>query len=327
MPCKRIPRIVVALVILLLASLAPAHAQIPDKVTRIGYLSLAPGPSARSEPLRDGLRELGYVEGKSFIIVYKWTDGNLPRLEQAASELVRMKVDIIVTGGPTATLAAHKATSAIPIVMAADYDPVAAGFVSTLAHPGRNITGLTVLNPQLSGKRLELLRELNPRLANVAIFFNPDEPNAKGYLRETQNAATAMGMQMEAFEIRGPADLEVAFRAAKKADAKAIAVLTDFVTLYNRANLVALAAKYRVPVIYTDRSFVEAGGLVSYGANERDLHRHAAAYVDKLLKGTSPADIPVEQPTIFELVINMSAAKSLDLQVPNSLLMRAEAIR
>ena len=321
---KRILRIAVALAIMLIASLASLHAG--DKVVRIGYLSLAPGPSARSEAQREGLRELGYVENGNFVIVFKWTDGDLPRLQQAASELVRAKVDIIVTGGPTATLAAHKATSTIPIVMAADYDPVAAGFVRTLARPGQNITGLSVLNPQLSGKRLELLKEMDPRLGNVAVFFNPAEPNARSYLAETQSAAATMGMQAEAFEIKSPADLENAFQAAKKANAKAVAVLTDYVTLYNRANLVALAAKHRVPVIYTERLFVEAGGLVSYGASDRDLHRHAAAYVDKILRGTAPADIPVEQPTKFELVINTSAAKSIDLQVPKALLLRADDV-
>jgi len=307
---KRILRIAVALAIMLIASLASLHAG--DKVVRIGYLSLAPGPSARSEALREGLRELGYVENGNFVIVFKWTDGDLPRLQQAASELVRAKVDIIVTGGP--------------IVMAADYDPVAAGFVRTLARPGQNITGLSVLNPQLSGKRLELLKEMDPRLGNVAVFFNPAEPNARSYLAETQSAAATMGMQAEAFEIKSPADLENAFQAAKKANAKAVAVLTDYVTLYNRANLVALAAKHRVPVIYTERLFVEAGGLVSYGASDRDLHRHAAAYVDKILRGTAPADIPVEQPTKFELVINTSAAKSIDLQVPKALLLRADDV-
>jgi len=320
---KRILAIAVALAILLVvAPLAIAS----DRVVRIGYLSLAPGPSARSDALREGLRELGYVENKNAVIVYKWTDGSVPRLRQAASDLVRSKVDVIVTGGPTATLAAHNATATIPIVMAADYDPVAAGFVGTLARPGLNITGLSVLNPQLSGKRLELLKEMNPRLASVAVFFNPAEPNAASYLQETRSAAAAMGMQMEAFEIRSPSDLEAAFQGAKKAGDKAIAVLTDFVTLYNRANLVALAAKYRVPVIYTERLFVEAGGLVSYGASDRDLHRHAAAYVDKILKGAAPADIPVEQPTKFELVINMTAAKSIDLQVPKALLLRADEV-
>jgi putative ABC transport system substrate-binding protein len=324
MPYTPIFRIVVALAIYVLAPFAMAQAG--EKIARIGYLSLGPGPSPRSEALHEGLRDLGYVENKNYIIVYKWANESLPRLQNAASELVRSKVDVIVTGGPAATLAAHKATSTIPIVMAGDYDPVAAGFVTTLAHPGQNITGLSVLNPQLSGKRLELLKEMNPRLAAVAVFFNPAEPNARSYLRETQSAAAAMGMQLDALEIRSAADLEGAFQAARKAGAKAIAVLTDYVTLYNRANLVALAAKHRVPVIYTERLFVEAGGLVSYGASDRDLHRRAAAYVDRILKGSVPADIPVEQPTKFELVISRSAAKSIDLQVPTALLLRADVI-
>jgi len=305
---------------------AMGQTQVDNKISRIGYLSLAPGPSPRSEALRQGLRDLGYVENQNLAIEYKWTDGDLDRLREAAAELVRLKVDVIITGGPAATLAATKATSAIPIVMAVDYDPVAAGFVKTLARPGKNVTGLSVLNPQLSGKRLEILKEAVPRLTHIAVIYNPAEPNAASYLKETQAAAATMGMRIEPLEIRSPGDLEEAFQTARKTGATAVSVLTDFVTLYNRLELARIALKYRVPVIYTERLFPEAGGLMSYGASDRDLHRHAAVYVDKILKGAIPADLPVEQPTKFELVINMNAAMSLGLRVPKPLLLRADEV-
>jgi putative ABC transport system substrate-binding protein len=210
--------------------------------------------------------------------------------------------------------------------MAVDYDPVAVGFVGSLARPGGNITGLSVINPQLSGKRLELLREIVPRLARVAVLWNPAEPNARTYLRETQAAASTMGMQVLSFEVKAPGDVEADLQAARKADSSALVVLTDFVTLYNRTALAELAAKYRLPAIYSERLFVEAGGLMSYGASDRESHRRAAMYVDKILRGAKPADLPVEQPTKFELVINVKAAKVLGVTTPQSLLLRADEV-
>jgi putative ABC transport system substrate-binding protein len=306
--------------------LIAAETQLESKFPRIGYLSLAPGPSPRSEALREGLRQLGYVENQNIAMEYRWADGNVDRLGEAATELVRSHVDVIVTGGPAATLAAKKASATVPIVMAVDYDAVAVGFVGSLARPGGNITGLSVINPQLSGKRLELLREIVPRLARVAVLWNPAEPNARTYLRETQAAASTMGMQVLSFEVKAPGDVEADLQAARKADSGALIVLTDFITLYNRTALAELAAKYRLPAIYSERLFVEAGGLMSYGASDRESHRRAAMYVDKILRGAKPADLPVEQPTKFELVINVKAAKVLGVTTPQSLLLRADEV-
>jgi putative ABC transport system substrate-binding protein len=306
--------------------LIAAETQLESKVPRIGYLSLAPGPSPRSEALREGLRQLGYVENQNIAMEYRWADGNVDRLAEGATELVRSHVDVIVTGGPAATLAAKKASAAVPIVMAVDYDPVAVGFVGSLARPGGNITGLSVINPELSGKRLELLREFVPRIARVAVLWNPAEPNARTYLRETQVAASTMGMKVLPFEVKGPGDVETDLQAARKADSSALIVLTDFVTLYNRTALAELAAKYHLPAIYSERLFVEAGGLMSYGASDLESHHRAAVYVDKILRGAKPADLPVEQPTKFELVINVKAAKALGLTTPQSLLMRADEV-
>ena len=295
-------------------------------VPRIGYLSLAPGPSPRSEALLQGLRDLGYVEGQTIALDYRWADGDLDRLRAAAADLVHAKVDMIVTGGPAATAAARRATAVIPIVMAVDYDPVGAGFVATLARPGGNVTGLSVLNPELSGKRLELLKETVPAISLVAVLWNPAEPNAATYLKETQAAAPMLGVRLQPLEIHAAADIDSGLRTAKSAGANGLTVLTDPVTLYHRAALAELATTYRLPAIYSERLFVEAGGLMSYGASDRDLHRLAAGYVDRILRGASPADLPVEQPTKFELVINMKAAKLIGLAIPPAILERADDV-
>jgi len=231
-----------------------------------------------------------------------------------------------VTGGPQATRVARDATAAIPIVMAVDYDPVGAGFAASLAHPGGNVTGLSAINPQLSGKRLELLKEAVPRLSRLAVLWDPVEPNAAAYWSETQAAARALGMQVQSLEVRSAGDLEAALRAAAKGHADALAVLTDPVTLYHRAELAGLAARYHLPAIYSEKLFVEAGGLMSYGADERELHRRAAVFVDKILRGARPSDLPIEQPTTYELVINLKTARALGLTVPPSVLARADAI-
>jgi putative ABC transport system substrate-binding protein len=303
-----------------------AHGQQEGKVPRIGYLSLAPGPSSRSEALRQGLRDLGYVENQNIAIDYRWAADNLDRLREAAAELVHLNVDVIVTGGPQATLVAKKTTATIPIVMAVDYDPVDAGFVGTLARPGGNITGLSAVNPELTGKRLQLLKETDPQVDHVAVFWNPEEPNAETFLKETQAAAPVIGVQLQSLEVRNQRDLQDAIETAKTAGANALIVLTDAITLYHRTELTDLAAKYHLPAIYTERLFVEAGGLMSYGANDRELHRHAALYVDKILKGAKPANLPVEQPTKFELVINLKTAKALGLTIPPSIMFRADDV-
>ena len=307
---------------------APATAQTPPAGTvwRVAYLSFAAGASPRSEALERGLRDLGYSIGQNTTIEYRWADGDLDRARVAAGDLVRSNVDVIVTGGPQATRVAREATHTIPIVMAVDYDPVGAGFISSLARPGGNITGLSALNPELSGKRLGLLREIVPRLTRVAVLWNPAEPNAETYWRETRRAARAIGAQPLSLEVHAPRDLERAIQTARKERASGFTVLTDPVTLYHRAQLADLAARHRLPGIYSERLFVEAGGLMSYGANDREMHRRAAVFVDRILKGGRPSELPVEQPTTYELVIDRKVASALGLTIPPSLLQRADQV-
>jgi ABC-type uncharacterized transport system substrate-binding protein len=244
-----------------LTLLVGTYAQAGQSATtpRIGYLSLGPGPSPRSEALQQGLRDLGYVEGRNITIDYRWADGNLARLQEAAADLVRSQVAMIVTGGPQATRAAKEATTTIPIVMAVDYDPVGAGFAASLARPGGNITGMSAVSPELNGKRLELLNATVPRLTRVALLWNAAEPNAAAFLRETQAAAQILGLELQSLEVRAPRELEVAFQVARKGRASALTVLTDPVTLYHRAQLTELAAKYSLSVIYK-RAVVCGGG-------------------------------------------------------------------
>jgi putative tryptophan/tyrosine transport system substrate-binding protein len=310
----------------LLATPLASEAQPAGKSYRVGYLSLAPGPSPRSEALRQGLRELGWVEGQNVAIEYRWAGGNIDQARAAAAELVGLKIDVIVTGGPQTTLVAKEATTVIPIVMAFDYDPVGAGFVASLGRPGGNITGLSALNPELNGKRLQLLKEIVPRLARVAVLSNPSEPNVEKFLRETREAAQTLGVHLQPVDVRVTRDLEGALQAARRERANGFTVLTDPVTLYGRVQLAELAAKYRLPAIYSERLFVEAGGLMSYGASDREMHRRAATFVDKILKGAKPSELPVEQPTTYELVINLKTAKALGLTIPPSLLDRADAV-
>ena len=306
---------------LLAAPLADAQGTVP----RIGYLSLAPGPSARSEALRQGFHDLGYIEGQSVVVEYRWADGRLDLAREAAADLVRLRVDVIVTGGPQATLAAKSATSSTPIVMAFDYDPVGSGFVASLARPGGNITGLSGINPELTGKRLDLLKQAVPRLSHVAIVWNPGEPNA-AFLQETQAAGRGLGMQLRVLEVKAAPDLELVLQAAKTWRADGLIVLTDPVTLYHRKRLADLANRYHLPAIYSERLFVESGGLMSYGADDRQMHHRATVFVDRILKGAKPGELPVEQPTTYELVINVKTAKALGLTIPPSLLARADQV-
>jgi putative tryptophan/tyrosine transport system substrate-binding protein len=233
---------------------------------------------------------------------------------------------IIVTGGPSATAIANDATRMIPIVMAGGADPVTAGFVASIARPGGNITGLSALSPELSGKRIELLKEVVPKSSRLAVIATPKEPGAAGSLRETEAAARALGLQHQLFEVQAPGDLEGALEAAGKERAALLTVLPDPIALFHRARVVALVAKNRLPAIYWDRVFAEAGGLMAYGPDPLDLHRRAATYVDKILKGAKPGDLPVEQPTKFELVVNLKTAKALGLTIPQSVLLRADEV-
>jgi putative tryptophan/tyrosine transport system substrate-binding protein len=311
-----------------LLSIAPlAEAQQPTKIP-LGFLSAnsrAP-MSARYEAFRQGLRELGYVEGKNIVIESRYTEGKLDSLPALAAELVRLKVDVIVTEGTTATRFAKEATSSIPIVMAQDPDPVGTGFVASLAQPGGNITGLSNLRPELSGKRLELMKEIVPRLARLSVLGTSTVPGNAQSLKEMELGASAFGVQLQYLDVLGPKEIETVFRAASKGRADAVLVLGSPFLLSHRTQVVDLALKSRLPAIYYSTEFVEDGGLMSYGVNINDLFRRAATYVDKILKGRKPADLPVEQPTKFDLVINLKTAKQIGLTIPPNVLARADKV-
>ena len=321
-----------ALCAMLFALCSSAGAQQPTKFPRIGYLG-GTSPSvnaARTEAFRQGLRELGYVEGKNIVIEWRHHEGKLDRLPALAAELVRLKVDIIITVGPPAARAAKEATVTIPIVMMQVGDPVGSGFVASLARPGGNITGLSSLAPELSGKRLELLKEIVPNLSRVAVFGSSTSPDNAPSLREVELAAVAFKVQLQYLDIRDPKDskdVETAFRAASKGRAEVVLMMVAAaVASGRRTQILDLAVKSRLPVIYSGRGHVEAGGLMSYGVNNTDLDRRAATYVDKILKGAKPADLPVEQPTKFEFVINLKAAKQIGLTIPQKVLGRADKV-
>jgi ABC-type uncharacterized transport system substrate-binding protein len=329
---KRMNRSIFVFICLLPTVVLPAvltEAQQPTKIPRIGYLSPNSPSSnpARIEAFRQGLHELGYVEGKNIVIESRNAEGKLDRLSQLAAELVRLKVDVIVTSSPAPTRAAKEATVTIPIVFAQDGDPVASGFVASLARPGGNITGLSTLAPELSGKRLEFLKEIIPKLSRVAILGTSTQPGGTQMLREVELAAKAFGVKLQYLDVLGPKDIETAFRAAEKGRAEAVLwVVAGGVVSDHRTEILELAVKSRLPVIYSGREYVEAGGLMSYGVNITDLDRRAATYVDKILKGTKPADLPVEQPTKFEFIINLKAAKQIGLTIPPNVLARADKV-
>jgi len=307
---------------------AGAEAQQPKKVPRIGFL-IGTSPSAntaRIDAFRVGLRELGYVEGKNIVIEYRSAEGKLDRLPELAGELVRLKVDVIVSPGSATTRAAKEATSTIPIVMMQDPDPIGNGFVTSLARPNRNITGLSNLNRELSGKRLEVLKEVVPRLSRVAIFGTSTFPSNAQNLKETELAGEAFGVKVQYLDVLDPRDIEIAFQAASKGRAEAVLGLGGPVLNSQLARVVELAARSRLPAIYAIREYVEAGGLMSYGVSVTDLDRRAATYVDKILKGANPADLPVEQPKKFEFIVNLKAAHQIGLTIPPNVLARADIV-
>jgi putative ABC transport system substrate-binding protein len=306
----------------------PALAQQPTKVPRIGYLGSIPFSefAARRNGFRQALRDLGYIEGKNIFIDWRSAEGKLDRLPGLAAELVRLKVDIIVSASPTTTLSIKDATSTIPIVMAQDADPVASGFAASLAQPGGNVTGLTTLLPEISGKRLEILRETVPRLVLVAVLGASTTPGTPQSLKETELAAEAFKVQLHYVDVLEAKDVELAFQDAAKWHVDALLILGGPFLLSRRTQIADLAIKNRFPAIYYSPEFVEDGGLMSYGVNFIDLHRRAATYVDKILKGAKPADLPVEQPTKFELVINLKAAKQIGLIIPPNVLARADRV-
>jgi len=319
------------MLILALAILAvplTAEAQQPKNVPRIGFLSAASASSisARSEAFRQGLRELGYVEGQNLVIEYRYAEGKLDRLRELAAELVRLPVDVILSAGPTVTRPAQEATSTIPIVMAFDSDPVGSGFVASLARPGGNITGLSTLSPEITGKQLELLKEIVPTLSRVAVLGNSLTAGNAQVLRETETTAQALRVQLQYIDMPGLKDIEPAFRDVSQARADAILMLNNPLVTAQRTQTADLAVKSRLPAIYVATEFVEAGGLMSYGVNINDLFRRAATYVDKILKGANPGELPVEQPIKFELVINLKTAKQIGLTIPPNVLAGADRV-
>ena len=317
-----------AIVIALIFCGAGASAQQPKKVPRIGYLGQEPArESTRYEAFRAGLRELGYIEGQSIVIEYRYAKVNADEVPKLAAELVSLKVDLIVAGGGSGLARAVKGTTkTIPIVMTGGSDPVGAGLVASLARPGGNLTGLTGIVAELAGKRLELLKETLPRLTRVGVLLNPTDQGSAQGLKEIELAAPTLGLETQSLQVRSPSNFESAFKAAIAGQARALQVLGSGLINSQRNRILEFATKSRLPTMFTAAAQVEAGGLMSYGPNAPDLHRRAATYVDKILKGANPADLPVEQPTKFELIINLKSAKQIGLTVPPNVLARADRV-
>jgi ABC-type uncharacterized transport system substrate-binding protein len=306
---------------------AVAEAQQPAKIPRLGYLmALSPDQSTDLQPFRQGLAALGYVEGKNIVIEYRYADGKIERLPELAAELVALKVDVIVALNPPSAWAAKNATKTIPIVMRSTDDPVTTGLVASLARPGGNVTGLTSMATDLIGKRLEILKEAVSRTSRVAVLRNPTASDAPLKWREAETAGRALTLQLYSADVTGPNDFEGAFKAAIKNRAQALMVLRNPLIVNNRTKIADLAVKSRLPAMYDEQEFVEAGGLMSYGTDLADLHRRAAVFVDKILKGTKPADLPVERPMKFEFIVNLKAAKQIGLTIEPNVLVRAQKV-
>jgi len=316
--------------IILFSLCALAEAQEPTKIPRIGILlPSSPGSSVSLSFLKAflvGLHELGYVEGQKLAIEYRYADGVSKRFPNLAAELVRLKVDVIVTTAGPPTRAAKEATKTIPIVFTQVSDPVAEGLVSSLARPEGNITGLSQIGPELAGKRLELLKEAFPKISRVAVLRTSSSPSAVAHFEETLAAAKAMGVQLQSLEVRNSDNFEDAIRAATSERASALIVFQSALINTHRTRIVELAVKSRLPTMFAERTHVESGGLMSYAPNFFDLHRRAATYVDKILKGAKPADLPVEQPTKFEFIVNLKTARQIGLTIPPNVLARADKV-
>jgi putative tryptophan/tyrosine transport system substrate-binding protein len=310
---------------LLFALCLTVSAQQPGKVPRIGFL-ITGGQSDRFEAFRRGLRDLNYVEGKNIIIEHRQTEGKVERLNQLAAELMRLKPDVIVAGSTQDVLAAKSVNSTIPIVMVTVGDPVTSGLVDSLARPGGNITGVTTLSPDVNGKRLELLTETVSKPSRVGVLWNPQGSGSPLSWKESQLAAQSLGVPLHSIEVRSPDELRTAFESAIKARTVALVVTSNPLFSANQNRIVELASKNRLPTIYGTKEAVEAGGLMSYGTSYTDLYRRAAVFVDKILKGTKPSDLPVEQPMKFEFVINLKAAKQIGLTIPPNVLTRADRV-
>lgn len=314
-------------VCLLLAVLLPAvltGAQ-PAKIPRVGYLKFFEVPVYDSA-FRQGLRELGYVEGQNIHVEYRFAGGSIERVAEFAAELVRLKVDVIVAGSTQSIDAARQATQTIPIVFPVTFDPVESGFVASLARPGGNLTGLSAVNPDAAAKRVELLKEIMPRISRLAVLRNPTNSGSQFPLKETEAGVKRLSIRLQVVEARSGNDLAAAFRAADTGRAQALIVFADALFFAQRNQVAELGIKHRLPSMFDDAQSVRAGGVVSYGANLGDLFRRSALYVDKILKGAKPADLPVEQPTRFELVINLKTAKQIGLTIPPNVLARADRV-
>ena len=313
---------------ILLARPLRAGAQSTARAHRIGFLgnSTAALEANLVGPFRDGLRELGYVEGRNLAIEYRWAEGNYKRFPKLVDELLAAGVEIIVTAGTPASQAVERATRTVPLVMVAVGDPVGTNLFASLAHPGGNATGLTSIAPDLEGKRLELLKQVAPTLSRVAVLWNPDNAFHVGAERQVHEAAAVLQLDVVSVRVRSAADFDHAFDAIASARADAMTVLADRVFLHNRVRIVEFAARRHLPAVYAYRELVDAGGLMSFGPDYADMHRRAAAYVDRILKGAKPADLPIEQPSKFELVINQRAARALGITFPNGLLLRASDV-
>ncbi|HEV8342189.1 MAG TPA: ABC transporter substrate-binding protein [Candidatus Binatia bacterium] len=303
-----------------------AQAQQQAKIPKIGWLGARSASAPACEVFARELRALGYVEGKNIAIEYRYAEGKLDRLPALADELVRLKVDVLVTPATPATVAAKNATRTIPIIFYSGSDPVALGLVDSLARPGGNITGFTTIDAALAGKRLELLKETIPKLSRVAALWNPRDPISAQAWKESQLPARELGLQLHSMEVSSADKFEGAFKEAIKAGSAALALMASPVFFSNQKQIVDLMAKNRLPAIYGNGEFVASGGLMSYGVDEAEPYRRAAVFVDKILKGTKPADLPVEQPTKFELVINLKAAKQIGLTIPPNVLARADKV-
>ena len=314
---------------LLVAPLAAA-AQPAGKVPRVGYLTAGshadPGRQRRFEAFRQGLRDLGYVEGQNIAIESRWAEGKDDRYPALAANLVRLKVDVIVAVGGAASRAAQQATRTIPIIMSLVNDPVGSGLVSSLARPGGNVTGISLMAPDLVGKQLAMLREMVPNVSRMALLRNPANPASAPQLREAEAAALGLGLRLQSLEAQVPQEIDRAFAAMTRERAGALVVLTDSIFTNQRRQIAELAAERRLPAVYGNSEHTEVGGLVAYSANFLDLERRAATFVDKILKGAKPADLPIEQPAKLELVINLKTAKALGLTIPQSLLQRADQV-
>jgi ABC-type uncharacterized transport system substrate-binding protein len=319
-------KLVGALTVGLFTAPLTAEAQQAGKVYRIGYLGTTAAPPQVWEAFLRGLRERGWVEGATIIIERRNAEERYERLPQLAADLVRLRVDIIVAAGPVAPLAAKQATTTIPIVMTYHGDPLGSGLVASLGRPGANVTGLSFLHPAVVGKQIELLKEVVPKVKRVAAFTNPGNPTRALMLTEAESAARSLGLWLQVFDARGPGEFDALFSTLRKKHTDALLVLVDPMLFGQRKRLADLTAKDRLPAISGLREFADAGILMTYGASLSDLFRRAATFVDKILKGATPGDLPVEQPTKFELVVNLKTAKALGLTIPQSVLLRADEV-